>query len=38
VLITTAELERRVTANESAERIGEAARLGGMKSLWESGV
>ena len=38
VLITTSELERRVTANESAERIGEAARLGGMKSLWESGV
>jgi type II secretory ATPase GspE/PulE/Tfp pilus assembly ATPase PilB-like protein/ActR/RegA family two-component response regulator len=38
VLITTAEVERRVSANESAERIGEAARLGGMKSLWESGV
>jgi type II secretory ATPase GspE/PulE/Tfp pilus assembly ATPase PilB-like protein len=38
VLITTPELERRVSANESAERIGEAARGGGMKSLWESGV
>jgi type II secretory ATPase GspE/PulE/Tfp pilus assembly ATPase PilB-like protein len=38
VLITTPELERRVTANESGERLAEAAREGGMKSLWESGV
>jgi type II secretory ATPase GspE/PulE/Tfp pilus assembly ATPase PilB-like protein len=38
ILITTAELERRVTANESGERLAEAARGGGMKSLWESGV
>ena len=38
VLITTPELERRVTANESGERLAEAARDGGMKSLWESGV
>ena len=38
VLITTPELERRVTANESGERLAEAARAGGMKSLWESGV
>ena len=38
VLIATPELERRVSANESAERIGEAARGGGMRSLWESAV
>ena len=38
VLITTPELERRVTSNESGERLAEAARDGGMKSLWESGV
>jgi type II secretory ATPase GspE/PulE/Tfp pilus assembly ATPase PilB-like protein/ActR/RegA family two-component response regulator len=38
VLITTPELERRVTANESGERLADAARAGGMKSLWESGV
>ncbi len=38
VLITTPELERRVTANESGERLAEAAREGGMKSLWDSGV
>ena len=38
VLITTPELERRVSANESGDRIAEAARDGGMKSLWESGV
>ena len=38
VLITTPELERRVSANESGDRIAEAAREGGMKSLWESGM
>jgi CheY-like chemotaxis protein len=38
VLITTPELERRVTSNESGERLAEAARDGGMKSLWDSGV
>jgi type II secretory ATPase GspE/PulE/Tfp pilus assembly ATPase PilB-like protein/ActR/RegA family two-component response regulator len=38
VLIATQELERRVSANESGDRIAEAAREGGMKSLWESGM
>ena len=38
VLITSPELERRVSANESGDRIAEAARDGGMKSLWESGM
>jgi CheY-like chemotaxis protein len=38
VLISSAELERRVSANESGDRIAEAARDGGMKSLWESGM
>src|SRR5687768_5820697 len=38
VLIASAELERRVSANESGDRIAEAAREGGMKSLWESGM
>ena len=38
VLITTPEVERRVSASESGDRIAEAARDGGMKSLWESGM
>ncbi len=38
VLVTTPELERRVSANDSGDRIAEAARDGGMKSLWDSGV
>ncbi|MDX2185269.1 MAG: ATPase, T2SS/T4P/T4SS family [Gemmatimonadaceae bacterium] len=38
VLIVTPEVERRIAAGESSERIGDAAREGGMKSLWESGV
>ena len=38
VLIATPELERRVSANESGDRLAEAARDGGMKSLWESGM
>ncbi|MFQ6046403.1 MAG: ATPase, T2SS/T4P/T4SS family [Gemmatimonadales bacterium] len=38
VLPVTPEVERRIGANESAERIADAARAGGMKSLWESGV
>ena len=38
VLITNPEVERRVTANESGDRIADAAREGGMKSLWESGI
>jgi type II secretory ATPase GspE/PulE/Tfp pilus assembly ATPase PilB-like protein len=38
VLITTPELERRMAANESADRITDAAKEGGMRPLWEAGV
>jgi type II secretory ATPase GspE/PulE/Tfp pilus assembly ATPase PilB-like protein/CheY-like chemotaxis protein len=38
ILTMTPEIERRVAANEAADRIAEAAREGGMRSLWESGV
>jgi len=38
VLVMSPELERRVAANETAERLAEAAREAGMRGLWESGV
>jgi type II secretory ATPase GspE/PulE/Tfp pilus assembly ATPase PilB-like protein/CheY-like chemotaxis protein len=38
VLIMTPELERRIATGESADRLTEAAREGGMRSLWDSGV
>jgi Tfp pilus assembly pilus retraction ATPase PilT/CheY-like chemotaxis protein len=38
VLTMSAELERRIAAGEPADRIAEAARRGGMKSLWDSGL
>ena len=38
VLIATAEFERRVAAGEAADRIAEAARADGMRSLWQSGL
>ncbi|HEV8264553.1 MAG TPA: ATPase, T2SS/T4P/T4SS family [Gemmatimonadales bacterium] len=38
ILTMTAELERRIAAGEPADRIAEAARRGGMKSLWDSGL
>jgi type II secretory ATPase GspE/PulE/Tfp pilus assembly ATPase PilB-like protein len=38
VLIGSPELERRIAANESADRIADAAREGGMRSLWEAGI
>jgi type II secretory ATPase GspE/PulE/Tfp pilus assembly ATPase PilB-like protein/ActR/RegA family two-component response regulator len=38
VLNATEEVERRIAGNESVERINDAAREGGMRSLWESGV
>lgn len=38
VLRVTPEVERRIGANESAERIQDAARQGGMKTLWDSGL
>jgi len=38
VLIGSSEFERRVAAGEPTERIAEAARADGMRSLWRSGV
>ena len=38
VLQSTDEVERRIAGNETVERINDAAREGGMRSLWESGV
>jgi 8-oxo-dGTP pyrophosphatase MutT (NUDIX family) len=38
VLIASPEFERRVAAGESTERIAEAARADGMRSLWKSGL
>ena len=38
VLLADTEVERRVAAGETTERIVEAARAGGMRSLWESGI
>src|SRR6059036_2961373 len=38
VLTVSAEVERRIAAGETAEHIAGAARRGGMKSLWDSGL
>jgi type II secretory ATPase GspE/PulE/Tfp pilus assembly ATPase PilB-like protein/CheY-like chemotaxis protein len=38
VLVTSLEVERRIAANEPAERLADAAREAGMRGLWESGV
>jgi type II secretory ATPase GspE/PulE/Tfp pilus assembly ATPase PilB-like protein/8-oxo-dGTP pyrophosphatase MutT (NUDIX family) len=38
VLVSTPEVERRIAAGETAERIADAARASGMGSLWESGL
>src|SRR5438552_645765 len=38
VLTVTAEVERRIAAGETADRIAEAARQAGMRPLWESGL
>src|SRR5256885_649347 len=38
VLISTSEFEQAVSAGQSAERITEAARCNGMRSLWDSGL
>ncbi len=38
VLYVTEEVERRIAGNESVERINDAAKEGGMRSLWESAV
>ncbi|MFI5232738.1 MAG: ATPase, T2SS/T4P/T4SS family [Gemmatimonadales bacterium] len=38
VLISSPEIERRIAANESSERISDGAREAGMRGLWESGA
>ncbi|HET8713806.1 MAG TPA: type II/IV secretion system protein [Gemmatimonadales bacterium] len=38
ILTMTPELERRIAGGEPADRIAEAARRGGMKSLFDSGL
>jgi len=38
ILTMGPELERRIAAGEAADRISEAAKRGGMKSLWDSGL
>jgi CheY-like chemotaxis protein len=38
VLTVDGEIERRISAGESAEQIAEAGRANGMRSLWESGI
>jgi type II secretory ATPase GspE/PulE/Tfp pilus assembly ATPase PilB-like protein/ActR/RegA family two-component response regulator len=38
VLQVTEEVERRIAGNESVDRINDAAKEGGMRSLWESAV
>ncbi len=38
VIVGAPEFERRVAAGESTERIADAARAGGMRTLWKSGV
>ena len=38
VLVGSIEFEQRVAAGESTERIAEAARADGMRTLWKSGV
>jgi type II secretory ATPase GspE/PulE/Tfp pilus assembly ATPase PilB-like protein len=38
VLVSTSEVERRISAGESVERIADAARGGGMQGLWDAGI
>lgn len=38
ILVSDAEVERRIAAGESTDRIADAARAGGMRTMWESGV
>jgi type II secretory ATPase GspE/PulE/Tfp pilus assembly ATPase PilB-like protein len=38
IMVTDAEIERRIGAADSTERIAEAARKGGMRTMWESGA
>jgi type IV pilus assembly protein PilB len=38
VLVSNPEVERRISAGESVDRVADAAREGGMRSLFESGL
>jgi type II secretory ATPase GspE/PulE/Tfp pilus assembly ATPase PilB-like protein/CheY-like chemotaxis protein len=38
VMTMNHDLERRIAAGATAEKIAEAARMGGMRSLWDSGL
>jgi Tfp pilus assembly pilus retraction ATPase PilT/CheY-like chemotaxis protein len=38
ILVTDPEVERRISAGESTERISDAARRAGMRPMWDSGV
>jgi type II secretory ATPase GspE/PulE/Tfp pilus assembly ATPase PilB-like protein len=38
ILVTDPEVERRISAGESTERISDAARRAGMRTMWDSGV
>ncbi len=38
ILYMSPEVERRIGAGETADRIADAAHAGGMRSLWESGL
>jgi type II secretory ATPase GspE/PulE/Tfp pilus assembly ATPase PilB-like protein len=38
IMVTDAEVERRISAGDSTERIADAARRGGMRTMWDSGV
>lgn len=38
VLVCDAEMEKRITAGDSTQRIHEAAQLNGMRSLWDSAI
>ncbi len=38
ILTMNPELERRIAAGEAADRVADAAKRGGMKSLWDSGL
>ncbi|MGH7714142.1 MAG: response regulator, partial [Gemmatimonadaceae bacterium] len=38
VIVADGDLERAISLGESAERLTEVARAGGMRTLWESGI
>ncbi|HEX6942124.1 MAG TPA: type II/IV secretion system protein, partial [Gemmatimonadaceae bacterium] len=38
IMVTDDEVERRISAGESTERISDAARRGGMRTMWDAGA